>query len=294
MQGKIGVVKNMQLPSLEDLQKYNDVYLDMSLSCPGDTDYACPHWDHTVQLFLDCGGGKLAGEELGRWITPFRRRIGRWLTPIKPLIPMITSKNCTFAMKTVPWAMAWKPSLRIQLSSRIPKAKEGETLVPYKIMKLFNGGTFDKGYNKKYKPIEFAVPANAKKVKIYAVITGHGSDDNNCAEFCVTSHTFVVNKKYTNTRVFSNAGTPTGCADRVREGVEPNEHGTWLYGRNGWCDGQEVNPWVEDISDQVKFGSTANSILYHGFFNGKDPAPKENPGYIIMHSFLVFYKPLAG
>ena len=45
----------------------------MSLSCPGDTDYACPHWDHTVQLFLDCGGGKLAGEELGRWITPFRR-----------------------------------------------------------------------------------------------------------------------------------------------------------------------------------------------------------------------------
>lgn len=56
-----------------DLQKYNKVYLDMSLSCPGDTDYSCPHWDHTVQLFLDCGGGKFAGEELGRWITPFRR-----------------------------------------------------------------------------------------------------------------------------------------------------------------------------------------------------------------------------
>ena len=78
-------------------------------------------------------------------------------------------------------------------------------------MKLFNGGTFDKAYNKKYKTIEFIVPANAKKVEMYAVITGHGSDDNNCAEFCVTSHTFVVNKKYTNTRVFSNAGTPTGC-----------------------------------------------------------------------------------
>ena len=169
---------------------------------------------------------------------------------------------------------------------------KAETLVPYKIMKLFNGGTFDKGYNKKYKAIEFVVPANAKKVQMYAVITGHGSDDNNCAEFCITSHTFVVNKKYTNTRVFSNAGTPTGCADRVRDGVEPNEHGTWLYGRDGWCDGQEVNPWIEDISDQVKFNEQTNSISYHGYFNDKDPAPKANPGYIIMHSFLVFYKPL--
>ncbi len=106
----------------------------------------------------------------------------------------------------------------------------------------------------------------------------------------MTSHNFVVNKRFTNTRVFSNAGTPTGCADRVKTGVVPNEHGTWLYGRNGWCDGQEVEPWVEDITDQVKFGEKVNSISYHGYFNGKDPSPKTAPGYIIMHSFLVFYK----
>ena len=28
---------------------------------------------------------------------------------------------------------------------------------------------------------------------------------------------------------------------QVLEGSEPNEHGTWQYGRGGWCDGQEVN-----------------------------------------------------
>lgn len=27
---------------------------------------------------------------------------------------------------------------------------------------------------------------------------------------------------------------------QVLEGSEPNEHGTWQYGRGGWCDGQEV------------------------------------------------------
>ena len=33
----------------------------------------------------------------------------------------------------------------------------------------------------------------------------------------------------------------TWCA-QVREGIVPNEHGTWQYGRNGWCDGQQARP----------------------------------------------------
>jgi len=36
------------------------------------------------------------------------------------------------------------------------------------------------------------------------------------------------------------AGTLWGCADRVAQGSVPNEHGTWQYGRAGWCDGQQV------------------------------------------------------
>jgi hypothetical protein len=44
---------------------------------------------------------------------------------------------------------------------------------------------------------------------------GHGSDDQNCAEFCVTSHTFLVNGA-AHTVAFREAGTEWGCADRVR------------------------------------------------------------------------------
>ena len=32
---------------------------------------------------------------------------------------------------------------------------------------------------------------------------------------------------------------------QVFEGSEPNEHGTWQYGRGGWCDGQEVKQHLE-------------------------------------------------
>ena len=43
---------------------------------------------------------------------------------------------------------------------------------------------------------------------------GHGSDNENCAEFCVTEHTFLVNGAE-HTVTFREAGTEWGCADRV-------------------------------------------------------------------------------
>jgi hypothetical protein len=72
------------------------------------------------------------------------------------------------------------------------------------------------------------------------------------------------------------------------EGVEPNEHGTWLYGRNGWCDGQQVDPWVIDITTDVNL-SASNAISYRGYFNGSDPNPKHNPGIIVVYTYLVVY-----
>ena len=44
---------------------------------------------------------------------------------------------------------------------------------------------------------------------------GHGSDNENCAEFCVTRHTFLVNGAQ-HTVTFREAGTEWGCADRAR------------------------------------------------------------------------------
>ena len=124
-------------------------------------------------------------------------------------------------------------------------------------------------------------------MSVFAVITGHGSDNNGCGEFCVTSHHFVVNGKHQHVKTFSNAATPLGCADRVPQGVVPNEHGTWLYGRDGWCDGQQVEPWVFDITSDLQ--ASNNSISYFGWFDGKDPNPTENPSVIRLVSYLVFY-----
>ena len=171
--------------------------------------------------------------------------------------------------------------------------REDEYNVPYKVIKLFRGGKFDKNYNnnnKKYSRMHtFRIPAETERVKLVATISGHGSDNNGCAEFCVTSHHFIVNG-HSNDRVFKNAATAMGCANRVSEGAVPNEHGTWLYGRDGWCCGMDVVPWVVDITDQVEIGGRENKVRYVGLFNGKAPNPTRDPGSIELRSYLVYYK----
>nr|XP_058954000.1 uncharacterized protein LOC131781372 [Pocillopora verrucosa] len=297
MEGKTGAVRNISLPPLEELQMYRNVELDMSLYCPGKSDYSCPHWDHVVHLTVCCDKtSPLCGEELGRWITPYRRSVGRWLTNITPLLPLFTSETCTLQMKHPFWERAWKPSLDIRLSDHVrfstqaySARQEDQYNVPFKIIKLFRGGKFDKNYNKKYHTRIVRIPPETTQVKLVATISGHGSDNNGCAEFCVTSHHFIVNG-HSNVQVFKNAATAMGCANRVKDGAVPNEHGTWLYGRDGWCCGMDVVPWVVDITEQVRFGDYRNEVKYFGWFNGTDPHPIRDPGEIIMRSHLVFYK----
>lgn len=291
MQGDEGAVTSVHLPPGWPLVS-DTLELDASLSCPGRWDSSCAQWDHTVQLTVCCDpAGPYCHTELGRWVTAFRRGIGHWLTDVSPLLPLLDSSNCTFTMKTVPWAMPWIVSLNLRFGVSNQTGDVGDKLRPFSVTSLYGGGTFDKNYNGRYQPIKFLAPPSTKKVELVAVVTGHGSDENGCGEFCVTSHHFFINGVFNNTRIFDTAGTALGCAGRVRDGAVPNEHGTWLYGRGGWCDGLQVDPWRVDVTKQLDLsGDTFNTVVYFGLFDGRDPNPSREPGYIIMSSFLVFYK----
>ena len=51
-----------------------------------------------------------------------------------------------------------------------------------------------------------------------------------------------------------SVGDTYGCADQVSDGVVPNQYGTWVYGRGGWCPGLQVDKWVVDITESVALG----------------------------------------
>ena len=51
----------------------------------------------------------------------------------------------------------------------------------------------------------------------------------------------------------------------------------------------QVRPWVVDITRDLERGHNSNSVSYHGLYQGHNPQPEGQPGFIMMQSNVVFY-----
>ena len=93
---------------------------------------------------------------------------------------------------------------------------------PSELIPLWNGGAFDAHYNDGHLPMDVPVPADARRVQLYAVVSGHGFgvEKANCAEFCDHEHHFSVGDT-TYTLSHPDAGTSDGCMNHVQDGVTP-------------------------------------------------------------------------
>lgn len=60
----------------------------------------------------------------------------------------------------------------------------------------------------------------------------------------------------------------------------------------GWCDGQDVSPWVVDVTSALRPPGGDNTIHYRGLLlDGSEPRPAagEKAGQILMQSNLVLF-----
>ncbi len=310
----------VELP--EDLSAFDSMAFDLTLGCNGEGEYGtCPAWDYLVYLYQDAeaadGGNPYAdtactpGEdaiggpcvypdgteaegsyackedgsgyedlacpsrELGRWITTYHR-IGRWVHDVSPLLPLLGSGG------SQRWSFYTQQEYVVDLSVHLWNA--GKEARPSEATLLFTGGRFDEDYNDR-EPVTVAIPADAKKVELATVLSGHGQvSPGNCAEFCETDHDFIVNDEHHNVIALDEAGTSHGCMDKVDQGVIPNQYGTWWYGRSGWCPGWQVPVQVTDITDQVAPGED-NRFAYEGTYQGG--AYTGDGAQIILSAWLV-------
>ncbi len=228
---------------------------------------------------LDCSG---CSTELGRWITTYHRE-GRWVHDVSPLLPMLKEGGSReFRFNTTgPYEL--DVSLRFFDAGQATKADE--------LIHLYSGcdltGTCNDNYTE---PVEVEIPADAAKVTLATVITGHGmSSPGNCAEFCDMDHIFTVNENDDDAVVvdFPVAGDTYGCMEAVgTEGTVPNQYGTWWYGRGGWCPGKDVPVTEHDITDQLTLGETA-SIAYRVERNGSDYQATSSWAHTVVNAWLV-------
>ena len=156
-------------------------------------------------------------------------------------------------------------------------------------------GEYQEVWHEDKLPIEFTPPEGTTKVEIAGVISGHGfgADTFNCAEFCDHQHQFQVNDGTPIIKTHPEAGSPLGCADQVAIGTVPNQSGTWVYGRAGWCPGMEVPVWRVDFTADVDV-SGSNTLEYIGLVRGEIYYPSYTSGTfrprVDMRSYLVYYQ----
>jgi hypothetical protein len=306
----------VEMPDAAILRTFSTMEVEHTLTCADSPrmDESCPAWDHNIALGVVCAAtpeeaqkittsriatsriatsrrsirephdgldepGGFEGE-LARYITPFRRRVGHWLTPATTLMSYLTGANrsCVFSTQS---PGGWVSTISLRFSGSA--AKDGPA--PSVTTPLFTGGGFDANYNANRTLMTVPPlhpPSKApSKVQLSYILSGHGD-----CEFMPTTHVFTINGVEFSWSSEGVAGTDMGCTKNVRYGrVQPNEHGTWYTGRNGWCNGADVPVRLFDVTEAVKKATPAN-VTYHA--TGPGGKPPGGKGNIVLSSVLAW------
>lgn len=253
----------VDLPDAATMATFDTAEFDHALLCVGEGEYGtCPAWDYLNWAYLcDVEDSTVCTTEIGRWITTYHRE-GRWVTDVTGILPLIKDGG---RRRIVYYT---QQPYNVYLSLRLYNV--GRDAQPDSYIPMWTGGNFfGETYNDR-DPMTVTIPADATKVELYSVISGHGGEaPYNCAEFCETDHHFYVNGTE-NVRTFEQPGDNWGCMNVVgTEGTVPNQYGTWWYGRNGWCPGKDVPAAAIDITDQIVPGAE-NIFDYEGYYEGQN------------------------
>ena len=257
----------VEFPNDSELNNYSGMSIELLRGCPDAnlnySDQGCDDYDRIARMYI-CDEDESNCHEVARWITPFDRQ-PHHLTDISSFISMIRPGG----NKIVKFQESGWPNSLLTMKFRLYHNTDRQP-TPQEFQPMWVGTIpFNPDFDDNTPPIVFEVPDNATKVEFVSYITGHGWGSNgtyNCAEFCNSKHTFIVNGGvHEFDTSYPEAGDLDYCMEpgTIVQGVKPNQYGTWGYGRAGWCPGQDVHPMVTDITDYVSIGDE-NVIDYDG------------------------------
>ncbi|MBI5609301.1 MAG: hypothetical protein HY902_10535 [Deltaproteobacteria bacterium] len=275
----------VDLGTADALAPYDTLQAEVEQRCPNDAEPElgnCGAWDYLARLSVWDGEQKKYWE-FARFITSYHRET-HWRVDASALAPLLSGGG----KRLFRWdfAPSWNPQptktwikLRFVNQGKPWRAKSAEF--------LWSGGSWGSGYGAAHPAKQVAVPATAKRVELWALITGHGQDPKtSCAEFCNHQHVFSVGSAQF-TKDHPLAGASTQCIPSIAGGMVPNQAGTWWFGRGGWCPGMQVEPWIADVTSAAPPGSTA-AVAYQALFKGS--APQDGQGSIDGAVWLVVYE----
>ncbi len=267
------------LPTGKTFRKIRLHYILGRYACPGGTMY-CGSWDYTTQLWVKPPGADTV--EIARVITPYAtdwlatNRKNDYIMDITDYSSVLNG-NLDFRYKYDGYSWGFTLTLKIEFI-------EGTPPMNNVAIKNIYDGYF--AYGNAANPIEnylipkpFSYVTAGTKAYIKNTISGHGSDDNGCGEFCSKYYNLKVN------------GTPVSQKQLWRADCGVNDifpqTGTWIYERANWCPGNIVKPIFHDITPYTSPATTFTTDIDMEPYTSGSPSG----GYNIVSQLITYSAP---
>lgn len=294
---------------------YRKVIMTFTLGkyqCPGSPQY-CGDWDYTLSVHILPKIGDTM--ELARFISPYANAGS-------PRTPWGWTQRYEFDVTDYYNELRDTGTVRIHYSGYSwgftgdVKFAMIEGTPPRDVLGVVEAWGRGSRYGDPSQPIEdnidtvtFTAPNGMSSAELKLTISGHGSDDNGCSEFCKKFYEVEVDgTKFDKTELWRD--------DCGYNHIYP-QSGTWVYDRGNWCPGDIVfpnfhklpvtpgNTYDLDVDFENYIGSNNNGgswgsytvhgqVFYYGPFNKNLDVSLENIVAPTDHETYFRYNPATG
>jgi hypothetical protein len=269
------------LPTGKTFRKIRLHYILGRYACPGGTQY-CGSWDYTTQVYAKPANADTV--EIARIITPYATD---WLTANRTHdfvvdvtdYSSILNGNLDFRYKYDSYSWGFTLTLKLEMIEGTPPMNA------LSVKNIYDGYY---SYGNTSAPIEnyliekeYQYNTPATKAFIKNTISGHGSDDNGCGEFCSKYYDLKINGSAVSQKQLWKSDC--GLND-----ISP-QTGTWLYERANWCPGQIVYPINHDISSITS--ASSNFSVNIDMEPYTSPTQSNTGGYNIVSQLISYSAP---
>jgi hypothetical protein len=232
--GSFGQTHFKPLAMPENLDAYSQVLLRVDLSCPNG---GCDPWDQAAKVTLVKQGERY---ELARYITPYGQGCGGWSWDLSDFRSLMTGSVTWESYVQVWGASGWLVDMSLEFVEGAPAWEE---VTVHKLWQTDGVVYGDPNISYDLEPYTVALSGNVEQVKVRMTTTGHGQGNTgNAAEFMNQAHHIHVN----GTEAYAQDLWRSDCAQNECA----NQAGTWTGSRFGWCPGQDVQPWEQNLSTE--------------------------------------------
>ncbi|WP_201979754.1 peptide-N-glycosidase F-related protein [Hymenobacter rubidus] len=201
----------------------------------------CGSWDYTTRVILRPPAHDSL--EMLRIMTPYAtdwlatNKTHDYVVDVTDYAPLLVG-NPSFRFEYQGYSWGFNVTVRLDFIEGTPPQN------PIDVRNVYNG-TF--AYGRTTDPIENYLPArslvapSAGTIALKSLISGHGADPLNCAEFCRRYFSLLVDGQ-------SRGNTFLWRDDCGKNEVYP-QTGTWVYNRGNWCPGAVVRRIVQPLTN---------------------------------------------